>query len=300
MMIHFDPNDNYDITKINNNFDELSKKPGKDLGGQTVSTGPNTTATAGVGAEIFNDYRDRTYDTSENTTAGNTASGTYSHAEGGLTTARGTYTHTEGYRTLASGMMGSHAEGNKTTAAGMSSHAEGGFTIANSPQSHAEGNHTVANGSGSHAEGSYTTSVGKAQHVEGEYNLPDAAGGTNTRGTYVHIVGNGTGEGARSNAHTLDWDGNAWFAGDVESATAGKLSEKAGITHTHTAKEVGAAAETHTHTDYAPLLSPEFAGTPKAPAAATDYAAYRLRNIAIVSAAPSGAIGNGQIVGVYQ
>jgi hypothetical protein len=33
--------------------------------------------------------------------------------------------------------------------------------------------------------------------------------------TYAHIVGNGTSEDARSNAHTLDWEGNAWFQGDV-------------------------------------------------------------------------------------
>lgn len=35
-----------------------------------------------------------------------------------------------------------------------------------------------------------------------------------TAGDYAHIVGNGV-NGARSNAYTLDWDGNAWFAGDV-------------------------------------------------------------------------------------
>ena len=43
-------------------------------------------------------------------------------------------------------------------------------------------------------------------------------------GTYLHIVGNGdyvydeelkTHVEKRSNAHTLDWGGNAWFAGDV-------------------------------------------------------------------------------------
>lgn len=34
-------------------------------------------------------------------------------------------------------------------------------------------------------------------------------------GTYAHIVGNGTSDTKRSNAHTLDWKGNAWFAGDV-------------------------------------------------------------------------------------
>lgn len=36
-----------------------------------------------------------------------------------------------------------------------------------------------------------------------------------TYGEYAHIVGNGTSEDERSNAHTLDWDGNAWYAGDV-------------------------------------------------------------------------------------
>ena len=33
---------------------------------------------------------------------------------------------------------------------------------------------------------------------------------------YAHIVGNGTSSTTRSNAHTLDWKGNAWFAGTVE------------------------------------------------------------------------------------
>lgn len=33
--------------------------------------------------------------------------------------------------------------------------------------------------------------------------------------TYAFVVGNGTSNNARSNAHTLDWNGNAWFAGDV-------------------------------------------------------------------------------------
>lgn len=33
-------------------------------------------------------------------------------------------------------------------------------------------------------------------------------------GAYAHIIGNGSSSG-RSNAHTVDWDGNAWFAGNV-------------------------------------------------------------------------------------
>lgn len=33
---------------------------------------------------------------------------------------------------------------------------------------------------------------------------------------YAYIVGNGTSDTERSNAHTLDWKGNAWYAGEVE------------------------------------------------------------------------------------
>lgn len=39
---------------------------------------------------------------------------------------------------------------------------------------------------------------------------------TTDRGEFVHVVGNGTSNANRSNAHTLDWDGNAWYAGSVE------------------------------------------------------------------------------------
>lgn len=53
------------------------------------------------------------------------------------------------------------------------------------------------------------------QHVQGRYNLED------TDGVYAHIVGSGqyneaSGEVERANAHTLDWKGNAWFAGTLE------------------------------------------------------------------------------------
>lgn len=74
--------------------------------------------------------------------------------------------------------------------------------------SHAEGRRTVASGNDSHSEGYETIASGENQHVEGKYNIEDTAS------TYVHIVGNGSSL-ARSNAYTLDWSGNAWFAGDV-------------------------------------------------------------------------------------
>lgn len=138
------------------------------------------------------------------------ASGVASHAEGSSTTASGSFSHAEGYYTNASGYA-SHAEGNITTASVSYSHAEGDTTTASGQASHAEGSSTTAFGTSSHAEGCGTIASGQAQHVEGKYNIED------TESTYLHIAGNGTGVNDRSNAHTLDWDGNAWFAGDVEA-----------------------------------------------------------------------------------
>lgn len=137
-----------------------------------------------------------------------TASGYSSHAEGCGTTASGDYSHAEGADTTAS-VVCSHAEGYNTTASGNSSHAEGCGAVANGDFSHSEGSETTASGNISHAEGRGTIAAGDIQHVQGEFNIEDPDG------KYAHIVGNGDLFYSRSNAHTLDWDGNAWFAGDV-------------------------------------------------------------------------------------
>lgn len=143
------------------------------------------------------------------------SSGNYSHAEGFKTNASGEYSHAEAYRTKASGAQ-SHAEGSWTQALDSSSHSEGNRTIASAEFSHAEGDSTTAQGKTSHSEGTETIANHLSQHVQGEYNIADASTAVATeRGNYAHIVGNGTSDTARSNAHTLDWSGNAWFAGDV-------------------------------------------------------------------------------------
>lgn len=118
----------------------------------------------------------------------------------------GKYAQAFGDQTTASNFA-SHAEGNRTTASGESSHAEGSNTTALGIQSHAEGYNTTASGQISHAEGRGTVAQGKNQHVQGIYNIEDT--------TSAHIVGNGGDNYNRSNAYTLDWSGNAWFAGDV-------------------------------------------------------------------------------------
>ena len=75
--------------------------------------------------------------------------------------------------------------------------------------SHAEGNSTQASGDCSHAEGNNTKASSKYQHVQGKYNIED------NDNKYAHIVGNGAGDAKRSNAHTLDWQGNAWYSGKL-------------------------------------------------------------------------------------
>lgn len=168
------------------------------------------------------------------------ATGHHSMAVGSLVTSYGSCSHAEGQSTnnidtnslaskdniinywktkkvsVAYGDR-SHVEGQDNLVTGSNSHAEGQNNLVTGAASHAEGNHNEASGVISHAEGNYTIAASNNQHVQGTYNISD------TENRYAHIVGNGTDNGNRSNAHTLDWDGNAWFAGEVR---VGKENEK--------------------------------------------------------------------------
>lgn len=108
--------------------------------------------------------------------------------------------YAEGSKNISTGLYGSHAEGFRTAAIGSGSHSEGKDTRASGDYSHAEGSGSVANGANSHAEG--------------KYNIEDV------ENKYLHIAGNGNSNTQRSNAYTLDWDGNGWYAGKVSAGTA--------------------------------------------------------------------------------
>ena len=158
------------------------------------------------------------------------ASGYASHAEGYSTTARGYASHAEGYSTTARGMY-SHAEGRYTTASEDESHTEGYNTIASGYASHAEGRSANASGKYSHAEGYYTKANEWASHAEGYSTTASAKGthagglGTIADGDYMtaigkhntensgkaFAIGNGTST-ARSDAFTVDWDGNVYMS----------------------------------------------------------------------------------------
>lgn len=167
---------------------------------------------------------------------GTIASGNVSHAEGYFTQATSDWSHVEGFETLVSGSYahaegsntiasdaGSHAEGTGTRASAEASHAEGSDTIASGIASHAQGSNTIASGDSSHTEGTNVTASGNNSHAQnygtvansanqtaiGKYNIAD------NNNEYAFIIGNGTDDGLRSNAGTLDWQGNLKLAGDI-------------------------------------------------------------------------------------
>ena len=205
---------------------------GKNVEGQEFVI-DGVTKVASPSAEIFGDYDTNIaigqWSIAEG--SGTKAIGRASHAEGAYGQAIADGTHVEGYGTKATGYW-SHAEGEMTvvssyashaegsyctmpdkskrygTASGYASHVEGGGCHATGSCSHAEGLATTVSGNQSHVEGRYTIAAGGAQHVEGVANIED------TESKYIHIAGNGDFDN-RSNAYTLDWDGNGWFSGNV-------------------------------------------------------------------------------------
>lgn len=163
--------------------------------------------------------------------SGCVATGEYSSAEGYNTKAEGFCVHTEGQSTVAKNNM-SHAEGHATEALESCCHSEGVLSVAKGYVAHAEGNQTIA--------------AGVCQHVQGRLNIEDASPDIWTKSKYLHIVGNGYEEWVngvrktvRRNAHTLDWDGNAWYAGSVEG-TAMILKSPGGKRFSITVNDSGA------------------------------------------------------------
>ena len=194
----------------------------KSSGNSSHAEGDSTIASGKQShAEGFKTVASGAYSHSEGDST--TASGGGSHAEGFKTVASGAYSHAEGSSTKASG-TNSHAEGSSNEASGTNSHTEGYETRASGHQSHAEGYETRASGTISHAEGKGTVASSNYQHVQGKFNIEDSAG------VYAHIVGNGDSSTKRSNCHTIDWNGNAWFSGTIEGSSIIIPSSTAGST----------------------------------------------------------------------
>lgn len=151
-----------------------------------------------------------------------TTVGELSFAAGYYLEASGKYSHAEGSFTAASGES-SHAEGYGSSASGKHAHAEGYNAFASGSYSHAEGEMSKAEGICSHAEGCEAIASSDYQHAQGKCNIEDSSG------IYADIIGNGNpSKGTKSNAYTLDWSGNAWFAGDVYTGSTSGTNKDTG------------------------------------------------------------------------
>lgn len=79
----------------------------------------------------------------------------------------------------------------------------------------------AAYGDYSSVQGVGTTAYADYSHAQGRYNILDV------EKKYAHIVGNGTSWDELSNAHTVDWDGNGWYQGNLFVGGTGKNYEGA-------------------------------------------------------------------------
>lgn len=151
----------------------------------------------------------------------------------------GNYSHVEGYQTRIAGgtgttSIGSHVEGfgnqllqNYSQFKSDGTHIEGYSNqfLSTTPAlvqmlgMHIEGyqnnyygsqDYFNASSNGAHVEGIDNFTHGEGSHVQGKHCIKPTK---LTVDRYAHVVGNGTTPNNRSNAHTLDWSGNAWYQG---------------------------------------------------------------------------------------
>lgn len=109
-------------------------------------------------------------------------------------------------------LAGGFGNGNSITAGS-------GFGAVAIGVSDANAGSVYASNDGSVALGHGTKSLSDYQVVIGKDNIGDSSN------TYAFIVGNGTSNTKRSNAYTLDWQGNGTFAGTVSSSSGADYAE---------------------------------------------------------------------------
>ena len=195
-----------------------------------------------------------------------TTIGSYSHAEGYNTTASGSYSHAEGYNTTAQGRS-QHVSGEynilsgtyvqekteQTSNVGIDSTSSGVTVYFGSDYSFdvETGTYTLCGYTGSNPSNAILNQTyyfifggqsGSTMYYAAKKGF--ASTGTyvvfykgaikytrrlahSTTGGYLTIVGNGTSDTARSNAHTLDWYGNGWYAGKLKVGGIGQDDESA-------------------------------------------------------------------------
>lgn len=108
------------------------------------------------------------------------------------------------------GERASTTYGNYSTVMGKNSTASGYCSIA-------QGYNAVASGSDSYANGYYTIAQGFGQTAIGSYNVAQGTNTSRVSTDHAFIIGNGW-NGTRSNAFTVDWDGNTVASGTVKGS----------------------------------------------------------------------------------
>ncbi len=229
--------------------DKITALPIKSLAGQTVATfkpsnKPITTVTAGDGATIIGDTRERTFGTSINTAlssyaikSGNIATGEYSTAIGLINTATGKYalaggisswadgdyTLAFGNNAISKGVNGATALGyHVKSTGGYGSVAIGYFANATGTSSIAIGNGATASGGGSVAIGTDANATGASsiamgyknkaldyQFKIGQYAKDGGLGALGGTSGDAFIIGNGNATD-RSNAFRVTYAGKAY------------------------------------------------------------------------------------------
>lgn len=136
----------------------------------------------------------------------NESSGNRSFVEGGNNWSQGAATHAEGTYNISSGNYG-HAEGEGNRAFGLCSHVEGGGNVSDATQGY-----THIGG----VNNAISTESGKTVSIT-RYKADGTVRSTNNRtlGKYAEVIGNGDSDNQRSNARTLDWDGNETLYGNL-------------------------------------------------------------------------------------
>ena len=129
------------------------------------------------------------------------------HKDIGATTA-------SGIASLATG-LGSQATAPYAAAIGQGPQAKSFCGVAIGHANSTEGMGAVSFGRGTKAQGAYSFVIGKYNIPETNLTYSPTAGYGYTDGNQALIIGNGTADDARSNALTVDWNGNTTIAGSL-------------------------------------------------------------------------------------
>lgn len=185
------------------------------IGRSNVSNGQSAIA-LGSYCEVTNDYALAGGTDSISSGLGSLAFGYYCEATNYCSVALGGWCKAKGYQSFAAGYqaeVGSNGytgvaigyqaktEGSEGVSIGSYNEAKGGQSLALGCHSSTSAYNTIAIGYYAKASSSYQTAMGK-------YNIED------TESKYALIFGGGE-YSTPKNIFTLDWNGNAWFAGSI-------------------------------------------------------------------------------------